>query len=284
MKSIVVIYHANCPDGFGAALAAWLAFGETAEYWPAAHGSWTLPALAGRDVYILDFSFEPEVLRSMEEQCRSLTLLDHHKTAQEKLKGYRCLCAKLHFDMTKCGARLAWEHFHPEVPVPYLVERIEDRDLWRWEFPDSRRFLARLDCEPRSFERWAQILDQTQTEAGRRAWLEEGAVLEMQTEKMLSDLLDKAQPCVFRGIPGLMMNCAQQELISNLGNRLAQRSQTYGLVWSIEDAKLLKISLRSIAPFDVSALAVQLGGGGHAQASGCQLPKEKILDLLAGAL
>ena len=33
-KNIVVLYHADCLDGFGAAYAAWEKFGDTAEYIP----------------------------------------------------------------------------------------------------------------------------------------------------------------------------------------------------------------------------------------------------------
>ena len=34
----LVIYHANCADGFGAAFAAWLKFGDEAEYQAAQYG------------------------------------------------------------------------------------------------------------------------------------------------------------------------------------------------------------------------------------------------------
>ncbi len=37
-KDIVVIYHKHCPDGFGAAYAAWKKFGDAAEYLPASYG------------------------------------------------------------------------------------------------------------------------------------------------------------------------------------------------------------------------------------------------------
>jgi hypothetical protein len=38
MRNPLVIYHANCMDGFGAAWAAHCTFGDEAEYLPAAHG------------------------------------------------------------------------------------------------------------------------------------------------------------------------------------------------------------------------------------------------------
>lgn len=53
----LVIYHARCPDGFGAALAAWLYYEGRAEFRACDHGDVKsladLPPLAGRTVYIL---------------------------------------------------------------------------------------------------------------------------------------------------------------------------------------------------------------------------------------
>ena len=35
----VVIYHADCTDGFGAAYSAWKQLGNRAEYYPCKHGT-----------------------------------------------------------------------------------------------------------------------------------------------------------------------------------------------------------------------------------------------------
>ena len=50
----LIIYHANCSDGFGAAYAAWKCLGKKATYHAAKHGS-TPPDVAGKNVAILDF-------------------------------------------------------------------------------------------------------------------------------------------------------------------------------------------------------------------------------------
>ena len=48
LKKIVVIYHDQCRDGFGAAYAAWKKFGDDASYIQGAvitaDGGWTVPA------------------------------------------------------------------------------------------------------------------------------------------------------------------------------------------------------------------------------------------------
>ena len=38
MNTTLVLYHDNCRDGFGAALAAWCRFGDTADYQSVQYG------------------------------------------------------------------------------------------------------------------------------------------------------------------------------------------------------------------------------------------------------
>lgn len=49
-----VVYHGDCPDGAGAALAAWLRFGDAATYEAGRYGEDATPA---GDVFLLDFSW-----------------------------------------------------------------------------------------------------------------------------------------------------------------------------------------------------------------------------------
>ena len=78
--SVLVLYHGRgCPDGFGAALAAWLYYGDQAEYVGLDHGDVQtvddLPPLQGRTVYILDFSFSAEILAAIDERGRTVALI-----------------------------------------------------------------------------------------------------------------------------------------------------------------------------------------------------------------
>ena len=158
----LILYHGrNCSDGFGAALAAWLFYGPEVEMRGLDHGEIQsiddLGEVRGRTVYMLDFAFGPELTAALDERAAKLVVLDHHKSAAEKLTGFQCRCGVVHFDMHHSGARLAWEFFHPEKPVPALIRYIEDRDIWKWEFAESAAFLAALEMEPRDLLRWAEI-------------------------------------------------------------------------------------------------------------------------------
>jgi len=280
----LVIYHGRkCPDGFASALAAWLFYAGKAEFLPLDHGDIKslddLPALAGRAVYILDFSFSADILRGIEERAAKLVMLDHHKSAAEKLTGFACRCGVVHFDMDKSGARLAWEFFHPAAPVPALVLYVEDRDIWAWQYPESPGFLAALDMEPLDFARWAQIAAFGPAEL--TGFMARGVAMDEKFKKLVTDMLDAAQPIIFNGQSGLMVN-APGVFHSLLGNLLSEKSGAFALMWHVGKSGGVKVGLRSQRGFDCIPLAESMGGGGHAQACGFKMGIERLPELLGG--
>jgi uncharacterized protein len=272
----LVIYHGrNCPDGFAAALAAWLFFQGHAEFLALDHGEVKsmehLPDLSGRAVYILDFSFAPALLRDIEAKAAKLVLLDHHQSAAETLEGFDCRCGVVHFDMKKSGARLAWDFFLPERPLPHLVRCVEDRDLWTWQYPESAGFL----------EHWRQL-----TMMGPEAfaaYVERGRAMDEKFCKLAADMAEAAQPVQLNGVAGLMAN-VPGSFHSLVGDMLSLRSGTFALLWNIDKTASVKIGLRSQRGYNCIPLAQSFGGGGHAQACGMRLPLARLPELLAGRL
>jgi len=279
----LILYHGrNCPDGFGAALAAWLYYGDQAEYVGLDHGDVRsvddLPPLQGRAVYILDFSFANEVMAAIDQRAAKLVMLDHHKSAAEKLTGFACRCGVVHFDMNKSGARLAWEFFHPHAPIPALLKYVEDRDIWKWEFAESAAFLSALDMEEQGFARWREIADFTPGQL--QAFMARGEAMDQKYRKLCADIAEGAQPLVFNGITGLMVN-APGMFHSLVGDILSAKTGTFALMWSAGD-KGVKVGLRAQRNFDCIALAESMGGGGHAQACGFKMGVERLPELLSG--
>ena len=161
----LVIYHANCTDGFGAAFAAWLKLGDSAEYLPMEYGKNFLTEYAGstidREIYILDFSLPREQMDWLFQHAKRVVWLDHHKTAFEMWigdvpkKGWICQrlnCTEdnpsgnVHIELhnNKSGALLAWEYFHPGTEVPMFIQHIDDRDRWVFALPGSKELHAAI--------------------------------------------------------------------------------------------------------------------------------------------
>lgn len=281
----LVLYHGRCADGFAAALAAWRFYGGQVECVGLTHGQATgvqdLPPLAGRSIYVLDFAFGPELMAAIDAQAARLVLLDHHKSAAEQLAGFECRCGALHFDMHKSGARLAWEFFYPDAPLPDLVRFVEDRDLWAWQFAETAGFVAALDMEPFDFGRWSAIADFAPADTA--AFVARGQAMDEKFRHLAQDVAGGAQPVVFNGQPGLMVN-APGAFHSLVGELLSRESGTFALMWAVGKDGQVKVGLRSQRGYDCSPLAVSMGGGGHAQACGFRLAAERLPELLAGQL
>lgn len=281
----LVIYHGRgCPDGFAAALAAWLYYDGKAEFLALDHGDVKtladLPSIAGRAVYILDFSFAETLLRDIDAVAAKLVVLDHHLSAAEKLNGFQSRSGVVHFDMKKSGARLAWEFFHPEVAVPDLVKYVEDRDIWVWQYPESAGFLAALDMEALAFERWHAVA-QLQGDA-LQAYIARGRAMDEKFVKLAQGMSEAAQPLTFNGVQGLMVN-VPGVFHSLVGDILCQKSGTFALMWAVDKTGVVKCGLRSRSGFNCIPLAESMHGGGHAQACGFKMPRERLPELLGGS-
>src|SRR5271156_4755511 len=103
----LVIYHGNCQDGFCAAWACWVCHPEW-EFYPAKHGD-APPDVAGRIVYMLDFSYKKDVIMAMAKVAEEIIILDHHKTAEAELCNLWKLNTQrnnvfVNFNMNKSGA------------------------------------------------------------------------------------------------------------------------------------------------------------------------------------
>lgn len=280
----LVIYHGrNCPDGFAAALAAWLFYQGKAEFLGLDHGDIKsladLPLLDGRAVYILDFSFSAEILRGIEACAAKLVMLDHHKSAAESLGEFECKCGVVHFDMHKSGAKLAWEFFQREQAVPDLVRYVEDRDIWVWQYPQSASFLAALDMEPFDFQRWHEIalFDAVQL----ASYIDRGRAMDEKFSKLAADLAKGATPVSFNGQGGLMIN-VPGVFHSLVGDILSKQSGTFALMWAVDKSGAVKVGLRSQRNYNCIPLAESMGGGGHAQACGFKMGADRLLELLSG--
>ena len=263
-KSPLVIFHFPCPDGFGAAYAAWRHFGNTAEYVGADHGIATELNVQGRDVFVLDFSFPKPRLEAMRQAAKSLLILDHHKTAQEDLSDFPGTI----FDMSKSGARLAWEYFHPGQCLPKLLAYVEDRDLWNWELPESKDFLAYLDTLPFDFTIWDELAHIDGEELQKL--LISGRAMNAKYDHLATQMAEGAEPVRLSGVVGSKLN-ASSLFTSKLGELLYLSNGTFALLWRIEKG-LLCVSLRAKkGSIDVAEIARQYGGGGHEAAAAFRL-------------
>jgi len=302
----LVIYHDNCADGFVAAFAAWLRFGDEAEYLPMQYNqaeynpqdrSFVVGGvchyLGGREVYVLDFSFGRQLMDELFSQAKRVVWLDHHKSAFEmwmpSSPGYYTNShAPAQKDIiilnnNKSGAILAWEYFHPGTDTPMLFRHIDDYDRWQFKIDGTKEFNKALwSYAPWSFEQWERWLCKG---ASVPNLIDDGAAILRAQDAQIKSMLKQARKCeihlfvdgaVDQRFKGLALNTNAH--ISEVGHELALQSGTFGLCWSMSESGMAaKCSLRSNGDYDVSSIAKAFGGGGHKNAAGFEVSIEVLL-------
>ena len=265
----VCIYHGNCADGFGAALAVYKKFGDACEYIPGKYGE-DIPvdAIRGKDVVLVDFSYKKDIMIEIANLARSVTVLDHHKTAQadleELLQSSNYKISGI-FDMERSGAVITWHYFHPDKPLPRLYKHIQDRDLWKFELTGTKEIQACVFSHPYDFDVWESLIKICEKNA--YDLIHEGEVI---MRKQMKDIHEFMEATVHRITVG---GCEVPALnapyfwSSEAGHIMCEGKPFAACYWKSKDG--WTFSLRSTDEgLDVSEIALQYGGGGHRNAAG----------------
>lgn len=280
MSNLLVIYHANCTDGFGAAWCFWNKYKTQATYLPAKYND-PAPDVTGKNVYLVDFSYPPAEVERMLATAESVTLIDHHKTAIDALSHLRFAppdgsrkALGWFCDTKRSGAVLAWLLLNSIASPPTLLGHIQDRDLWQFKLPGTKDVIAGLQSHAFDFEVWDTLM--LSGPAAVLGLSANGAAILRKHDKDLRSLLDASTRHMVIG--GYAVLCANVPpfMASDAGHMLSAGEQFAATYYDSPSGRVF--SLRS-APegVDVSEIARQYGGGGHAHAAGFTAPRDHDL-------
>ena len=317
-KGTLVFYHANCHDGFGAAYAAWLAYGDTAEYIPVSYGGWKYDpqdrvltvkdksyCIIDKVIIILDFSFIREVMMDMYSYSIQFIWLDHH------LSAFQMWGAKpdevyiedetgthyIQLHPFRSGASIAYRYFVDNVEIPQLVKHIDDYDRWVFKIDKTKEVIQGLrSFEPWSFEQWQDkdwmiqdvYLEEDMEGGIEDLYLDGIAILRDHNKRVELAAKHSSEVTIqynhngeaLSTFRGLAVNCPS-DLCSDVGHLLAIQSGTFGACWYMSsDPLVVKVSLRSNGEYDTTKIAKCFGGGGHKNASGFEIPTCDWFDFL----
>jgi len=272
MKDRLVLYHGNCYDGVTAAAICYQKFGDfETKYMPMLYGE-PVPDVDGMNVLMVDFCFKAPQMQEIISRSKSLTLLDHHKTAEAELAFIesRPGIDLILFDMERSGAGLAWDFLYPKRSRPIVVDYVEDRDLWRFCLPGSKNINAWIQSWDINLDTW---ITKVMPRANDPKIEFEGSNLLRLEEKYVRQIADTAY---WRKIPGTDIVAPYVYtpiLMSEVCHELLQRYlQTNIVFYSFRRASgRVQYGLRSTGDTDVSIIAKMNGGGGHRNAAGFEL-------------
>lgn len=311
-EPIIVLYHANCTDGFCSAWLLQLYFihidRHDVEYIPVQYNN-NIPNIAGKHVLIVDFSYKPDVFETMRETALSITMLDHHSGVFEEHKhkfafhisdvsytsekeadsskcySYKCMC------LTKSGAGLTLDWITDQLTsseldnsyfidplVIRVVNGVQDRDLWKFELPDTKEMKELLSSIPATFESWNNLILDSSTSAFEEEIKKAGHYLFIKN-KLAEDYAAKAQAVIFDKHTHIYVVNCPANFASDVGHILAKKA-SFAITY-VTSVDRVYVSLRSDTETgaDVSAIARMYGGNGHVHAAGFSTTPEEFFKL-----
>lgn len=293
-KPDICFYHANCADGFAAALAVWLKWPDI-RFEPVSYdevkspsdrfvGSPELP----RHVLFVDFwpgaAVAEQILVSNQHR---LTVFDHHKSARDEIN--ECMSRydpqDFHavFDVARSGAGIAWDEIHGGKR-PRLIDFVEDRDLWRFAFGDASKqihafimsFPMEFTADPWGNGGWNNLRRGLENDSNlSEAYNHGNAILRAQQqaiEALIAEGVDfreiDGHPVPVLNVPWawasetghlLLKHCPEAPFAATYAEKAVDYEPQIARVWSLrsEDGRQ-----------DVSEIAKRFGGGGHRNAAG----------------
>jgi oligoribonuclease NrnB/cAMP/cGMP phosphodiesterase (DHH superfamily) len=274
----VVIYHGdNCTDGYGSAFSAHYYLSKKfpdrkVEYYAATFKQ-PPPDVTGKNVVICDFSYKKPVLLEMIRTANKIAILDHHLSAMTDLQDIE----NQHkiFRMDHSGAYLTWRFFHFDKPVPKLIQYIQDTDIWTKKLPFTNEFSCYMHTLPRSFENFEKVLDE---EFIKTVVLPAGTdMLKQNNDYVESSLLNVSTK--FMEINNkfyFVAHINSSTLKSEIGSKIlgVLKNCNFSAIYHFDDiTNTTKFSFRSNeSKTNVCMIATLLGGGGHRNASACDVP------------
>lgn len=264
-KDIIVLYHAECTDGFGAAWAAYKHFGVDAQYIPVEH-QYPLPeGLQDKEIYLLDFTYPKEITEKLMADNKRVTAIDHHVSVADVTR----MTQDGVYSNENSGAMLAWNYFHPDKEPPFLIRVIEDQDLHRYAIPETKKLIDWMDLFDFEFSTFDRLADDLDDKDKLQEALKEGQLILRYQTKMVERLVaNTASEVIINGHRAGAVNTEQYH--AEVASALSEK-YPIGIAWRVRPHGTY-VSLRSQGKVDVAELAGAFGGGGHANSAGFVVP------------
>ena len=241
-------------------------------------------------LFITDLSVNEKNEQSLKEfydNGGKVQLIDHHKTALhyndyewghvvvEDEEGKLTSATSLFYKYL-----ISHQLIEPTDPITEFVELVRQYDTWEWEKNDNQEaqrlnalfFLVSID----EFEE--KMISRLQTSDHFHFDEFEKRILDMEEDKIDRYIRRKRRELVQTQIDGLFAGVVYAESYhSELGNELGKEYPHLDYI-AILNIGGKRMGFRTIHDHvDVSAVAGQYGGGGHAKASGCSLTEEAYM-------
>lgn len=275
---ILCIYHGKCMDGFTAAWVVQKALGrDNVEFFPGVYQD-PPPDVTGRKVVMVDFSYKRPVILNMIEKAERLCILDHHKTAETELAGLDGIRdgVEIQFDMKRSGAGMAWDWFFPHEKRPRLIDFVEDRDLgggiaFPAKFQKTRAVNTVMFSHVYDFDKWDDLAALIESgDQGMTVIETEAEAIDRKHFKDIRELLEVTKRRMVIGGYDVPVASLPYTMTSDAGQIMSEGEPFAACYWDTPAGRVFSLRSREDG-LDVSQIAKQYSGGGHARAAGFRM-------------
>lgn len=163
-----------------------------------------------------------------------------------------------------------------------IISRTEDRDLWKFTFPDTNIYYELINSHDKTMEEVDKIVMFTE-EQWNEDFISAKAKVQFR-DKLAKDYASKAKTISFAGYQNVpIVNCPA-DFASKTCEILAKENPF--AISFVMNTEQVFISLRSTEGVgeNVAKIAEKYGGGGHKHSAGILFKTDQIVDLLQGKL
>lgn len=274
MKHIIV-YHAQCLDGIFSAATVYKYLNslehKDISFIPMTYQMGFDLDFLDKDttLWIVDFSFPYELLKDMNDRCQRIVWYDHHISSESiALMKDTLPNTEITIDIKHSAAYIVWAKlFYREPPRAIILS--EDRDLWKFKFPETRSFTEGLfsysDINPDGSRIQGLLVYDDMV----KTYIAEGEVLRRAKEKRVNKAINHGYYGKIKGHNAFFVNATED--ISEIGEKiyLSHEDPIVAVIYNIGE-NVVKFSLRSNT-INVEKIAKQFHGGGHVGAAGFEL-------------
>ena len=230
-------------------------------------------------VYIVDYSIDPDEMRRLLTITTDITWIDHHKSAIEKYSDFEFPIRGIRYDgVAGCMLTYCWLHHMTDrgwgkpkdfdlsmiEDAPMFTKYIADYDVWKFEYGDDTRYFnlgSQLYNLNPSSEEWNEFL---RDDSCSRA-IEKGKTIMEYRDSWAKEYCEhKGFEIEFEGYKCFALNLA---MISSDHFKSVNEDEYDMFIGFSYDGNLWNYSLRS-SKIDCSKIATKYGGGGHKGAAG----------------
>lgn len=228
------------------------------------------------NVYIVDFSIEPDQMNKLLTITKNVIWIDHHATAINKYKDFKFDIKGIR-NTDHSGCMLTWwylqisnngQYKFDEYQLrnaPNVTKLVDDWDMWRFKYKETRSFnegLTSYNCGPQS-KLWEQL---DKNEDRVLNIVSEGNIAVNYRTKLMGDLISKYG---FESeIDGYSAFCFNQGDISSFDFESIGMENYDVIIGFVSNGYEYVYSLRTVKNIDVSKIALKYGGGGHPKSAG----------------